>query len=133
MADDSFTKLFGMLSGALRSAAGGSRGAFGPGRPNRGVPRRVPGVYRYVNKTTGKVEYHGQSNDLLRRYQEHVRGAPPRFDERKHYFEWQEQTSGGTRERQEKEQEKILRDRPRLNRNKGGGGRTPNHRDWRPH
>ncbi len=66
--------------------------SFGPGRYKRGRPEKVPGVYRYVNKKTGKVDYQGQSIDLRRRYQEHLRGSSPPFDPKKHHFDWKEQT-----------------------------------------
>lgn len=65
---------------------------FGPGRYKRGEPESVPGLYRYVNKNTDKVDYQGQSNNLRRRYKEHLRGARPPFDPIKHHFDWKEQT-----------------------------------------
>lgn len=104
---------------------------FGLGRYRRGEPRSVPGVYRYVSKKTGQVVYQGESGDLRRRYQEHRRGSPPPFDPNKHHFDWKEQTRSKhsvddkVRERREKEKEKIRKHKPPLNKNKGGGGRTP--------
>ena len=104
--------------------------SFGVGRYRRGNPPSAAGNYRYVNKRTGKVEYVGDSNDLRRRYQEHLRGAPPAFDPDKHHFDWKEQNPAmdegeGLRERREKEREKIRQHNPTLNKNRGGGGRTP--------
>jgi predicted GIY-YIG superfamily endonuclease len=32
-----------------------------------------PGIYRHINKESGKVEYAGQTNDLRKRQQEHAR------------------------------------------------------------
>ena len=103
--------------------------SFGPGRYKRGKPESVEGVYRYVNKNTERVEYVGQSNNLRRRYQEHPRGAKPPLDPNTHHFDWKEQTGFiskalSTLERRIKEQKKIRKHNPILNKNKGGGGRT---------
>ncbi len=65
--------------------------AFGVGRFSRGEPPAAPGVYRYVGMGDGSVDYVGQTNNLRRRYQEHLRGAEPKLDLGKHYFEWKKQ------------------------------------------
>lgn len=36
------------------------------------IPRE-PGIYRHINKDSGRVEYAGQTNDLRKRQQEHAR------------------------------------------------------------
>lgn len=99
--------------------------SFGRGRPRRGKPNAVPGTYRYVNKRTGKVDYVGQSDNLRRRYQQHLRGDQPAFDPHTHHFDWQAQISGGTEERLQKEKDQYLDHKPPMNRRKGGGGRKP--------
>ena len=98
---------------------------FGPGRYTRGNPQAVPGVYRYVDKKTGRVLYKGQAVNLRRRYRQHLRGDPPAFNPSEWHFDWKEQKGGGVRERLEKEEEKIRQHKPPMNKNKGGGGRTP--------
>ena len=65
---------------------------FGSGRYRRGRPPAVQGVYRYVDKSSGRVDYVGQAVDLRKRYQQHLRGSKPVLDESVHYFEWKEQT-----------------------------------------
>ena len=67
--------------------------SFGPGRYRRGMPPSgVRGLYRYVDKSTGAVDYVGRSDDLRRRYQQHLRGSEPVLDESVHHFDWKEQT-----------------------------------------
>ena len=102
---------------------------FGPGRYKRGEPEPVRGVYRYVDKNTNEIVYVGQSKNLRRRYQQHLRGDKPPFDPNTQHFDWKEQTFlskvvSALMERQQKERDKIRQHNPPLNRNKGGGGRT---------
>ena len=99
--------------------------SFGRGRPRRGRPDAVPGTYRYVNKRTGRVDYVGQSDNLRRRYQQHLRGDHPVFDPHTHHFDWQAQVRGGTEERRQKEKDQERKHKPPMNTRKGGGGRKP--------
>jgi len=43
------------------------------------IPRK-PGIYRHVNKSTGKIEYVGQTNNLKKRQQEHARDGKLNLD-----------------------------------------------------
>lgn len=65
---------------------------FGRGRYSRGSPPNAPGMYRYVNKDTGKVDYVGQAVDIRKRYNEHLRGDAPPLDTGTHHFEWKKQS-----------------------------------------
>lgn len=68
--------------------------AFGVGRYSRGSPPNVPGVYRYVSKRSGDIDYVGQAVDLRKRYLEHLRGGrgnEPKLDPVTHHFDWKEQ------------------------------------------
>ena len=68
--------------------------AFGVGRFSRGAPPAAPGLYRYVSKRGGSVDYVGQAVNLRKRYQEHLRGGAgnePKLDLTRHHFEWKKQ------------------------------------------
>lgn len=62
---------------------------FGVGRYRRGDPPAAPGLYRFVNKHTGSVDYVGDAKNLRRRYQEHKRKG--KFDPDTHHFDWKKQ------------------------------------------
>jgi len=96
---------------------------YKPGRPSRKPPLKAPGLYRWRNKKTNKIEYVGETNDLKRRMLEHERSEKP-VNRETHYFEWK-QADGrfSVNKRREHETQKIDLHKPLLNRVRGGGGR----------
>lgn len=71
------------VADAEKSAAPRSTSAIGPGRMRqtdivKGRSSPLPaaaGVYRHTNKETNAIEYVGQTNDLRKRQQEHLRSG----------------------------------------------------------
>ncbi len=81
-----------------------------------------PGMYRHIDKETGNIDYVGQTDDLRKRQQEHVRNGKLNPDKQKVQFK--ESKSDATKEDLLKtEQEHIKRHSPSGNTYKGGNGR----------
>ena len=59
---------------------------FGRGRPSRQPPPNQGGEYRIRDAATGKLRYIGETNNLARRRNEHVRSKKLR--EGADIFEW---------------------------------------------
>ncbi len=100
---------------------------FLSGRPSRQSPPKDSGWYRFFNKDSKKYDYTGISNNLSRRFKEHIKGG--KFLEDKHIFEWKEISKGVKNPLDKlrlKEIQKIKKYVPTFNGNKGGGGRKPN-------
>ena len=97
-------------------------GIFKRGRPSRKEPSEKPGEYYFRNKTTKKVDYVGETNNLKRRKKEHTDSG--KLDQNEHWFESKEADGrSSSRTRREHEKSKIDRHKPRLNMRRGGGGR----------
>jgi hypothetical protein len=90
------------------------------GRPIRNrPPPDQPGLYRFINKKTGKMDYFGTTKSLSNRQKAHERSG--KFNG--HYFSFQPAKPGvSATALYEHEVKKIKKHRPRLNRNIGGGG-----------
>ena len=98
-------------------------GIFRRGRPNRQSPPSKPGLYRFVDKLTGTIDYIGETSDLNRRIGEHFRSSKPISPET-HHAEWQGADGRSTsRTRRQHERFKIDQANPPMNRRGGGGGR----------
>jgi|GEM_PF-2245955 len=81
-----------------------------------------PGTYRHRNKETGEIEYVGDTSNLRKRQQEHVRSG--KLDTSKQDVEYSVAKSGATREeRRQTEKDHISRHNPIGNKTKGGNGR----------
>lgn len=104
--------------------------AIGPGRMHKTdtvkgkdcpIPNK-PGNYRHTNKKTGEVEYVGESNNLRKRQQEHVRSG--KLDTSKQNVEYSTAKKDATREqRRQTEKDHIKRHNPQGNKTIGGNGR----------
>ena len=101
---------------------------YKPGRPvkydpftNAGTrPPALPGEYR-IRDASGNILYIGETNDLSRRMEEHIRSGKLAAG-----CTFEHQVADGrstSRTRREHEQEKIKQHQPLLNRSKGGEGR----------
>lgn len=85
------------------------------------IPNK-PGIYRYVNKEPGNINYVGQTDDLRKRQQEHVRNG--KLDPDEQYVQYKEAKPDSTKDdllRTEKDH--IKRHGPSGNTYKGGNGR----------
>lgn len=107
-------------------------GIYKPGRPRSYVPAlgkgtvppNKPGIYR-IRSITGEILYIGETCDLRRRIQEHIRAgkislaqaAPSRVE-----YQVADGRSS-SRSRREHERRKIASYKPLLNRSRGGEGR----------
>lgn len=81
-----------------------------------------PGMYRHVNKETGKVEYAGQTNDLRKRQQEHARDG--KLDTSTQKVAYSTSKPNATKDNLLKtEKEHIKRHDPSGNTYAGGNGR----------
>ena len=99
-------------------------GIFKRGRPSRQEPPRQPGIYRFRNKDTGKIDYIGESANLIRRISEQFRSKNMSVSPETHYAEWKIADGRSTsRTRRAHETREIEQHQPRLNRRRGGGGR----------
>ena len=99
---------------------------FRRGRPSRQDPPNAPGIYRFICKLTGRVDYIGEASDIARRIVTHLRSTKPVSIET-HHIEWQAADGRSTsRTRREHERAKINKHKPRLNKRGGGGGRRAN-------
>lgn len=102
---------------------------YKPGRPSKynpasdtgKEPPHSPGEYR-IRSTDSTIVYIGETNDLNRRMNEHIRsGKLPRDGST---IEYQTADSRSTsRTRRIHEQQKIAEHNPSLNKSKGGEGR----------
>ena len=96
---------------------------FPRGRPSRQAPPNRPGIYRFICKLTGRVDYIGEAVNIARRIIEHLQSTKP-VSRDTHYVEWQAADGRSTsRTRREYERTKINKHKPRLNKRGGGGGR----------
>ena len=108
------------------------RGAsvLGPGRmnqtdkikgPDSPIPNK-PGIYRHINKSTGEVEYVGQTNNLKVRQQQHANAG--KLDTEKQYVQYGTAKSTSSKDDLcNTEVEHITRHKPSGNTTKGGNGR----------
>lgn len=80
------------------------------------------GIYRHRNKSTGEVEYVGQTNNLRKRQQEHARDGKLNID--KQYVQYATAKSTASKDDLCKtEVDHIARHKPYGNTTKGGNGR----------
>lgn len=85
------------------------------------LPKK-PGIYRHVDKKSGEIYYVGQTNDLRKRQQEHVRNGKLNTD--KQYVQYKEAKPDATKDDLLKtEKEHIKRHNPSGNAYEGGNGR----------
>ena len=86
----------------------------------KGPPPSAPGIYRIIDRKTGKIIYIGTTNDLSRRPKEHQRSGL--HDSKLHIFAYQLAHKDATAiARYDVEKIKIEKHTPCLNRNGGGG------------
>ena len=107
-------------------------GVYKPGRPRKynpgaGAGQKPPaeaGEYR-IRGSDGKVTYIGETCNLRRRIDEHIRsGKLPADGKAESTVEYQVADGrSSSRTRRSHEQEKIARHTPPLNKSKGGEGR----------
>ena len=96
---------------------------FKPGRPERYNPPKSSGWYRFKNKKSGNYDYAGITNNLDRRAKEHIKAGKLIPD--KHWFEFKK-TDVPYDMLRTKEVAKIKQYGSQLlNKNIGGGGRSP--------
>ncbi len=89
--------------------------------PDSPLPN-APGEYRHRNKSTGEVEYVGQTDNLRKRQQEHARNG--KLDTDKQYVQYGEAKSTASKDDLLKtEVDHIARHKPSGNTTKGGNGR----------
>jgi hypothetical protein len=82
----------------------------------------TPGEYRHRNKSTGEVEYVGQTDNLRKRQQEHARDG--KLDTDKQYVQYGAAKSTASKDDLCKtEVDHIARHKPSGNTTKGGNGR----------
>jgi excinuclease UvrABC nuclease subunit len=98
------------------------KGPIKMGRPRcREAPPAAPGVYRWIDRKTGKAVYIGMTKDLSRRPKDHTR--KDWYDPERYTSAWQPANEGATSMNLGKgEKHQIKRNKPRYNRNAGGGG-----------
>ncbi len=85
------------------------------------IPKK-PGLYRHVNKDSGKVEYVGQTNNLRVRQQQHARDG--KLNTLKQYIYYSVAKIGVTKDELcNTEKTHIKRTKPSGNKTKGGNGR----------
>ena len=95
---------------------------YKPGRPSQQKPPKAPGEYRIINKSSGKADYIGETNDLRRRKAEHQRKE--KLNPQTQHFEWKKADGRSTsKTRREHEKTKIDRHGPPQNKTQGGEGR----------
>jgi len=117
--------IFNLLKGIFKSSDSKNSNGFPPGRPSRKDPPKERGWYRFTDMKTGEKKYVGITDDLSRRKSEHTRSG--KFDSSTSIFEHKVvEKSTPYSALRSKEIAKINKyGGPSLNRNKGGGGRTP--------
>ncbi|HEX5344586.1 MAG TPA: GIY-YIG nuclease family protein [Duganella sp.] len=118
------------IADAEKSAPPRSSSAIGPGRmrqtdivkgPNSPLPATA-GVYRHINKETKAIEYVGQTNDLRKRQQEHLRSG--KLDTNRQNVHYSAARSGVDKAALcATEVKHIERHKPSGNTTKGGNGR----------
>lgn len=82
----------------------------------------APGVYRHMNKSTGAVEYVGQTDNLRKRQQEHARDG--KLDTNKQFVQYGVAKSTASKaDLCKTEVNHIARHEPSGNTTKGGNGR----------
>ena len=98
---------------------------YNSGRPSKQAPPNKPGIYRWIHKKTGVIDYIGETCDLRRRMREHERSDKP-VSRETHDFAWK-QADGrfSYYKRRRHEHDKIKKKQPLLNSRGGGGGRKP--------
>jgi NAD(P)-dependent dehydrogenase (short-subunit alcohol dehydrogenase family) len=95
--------------------------SMSPAPSCRAWPRQA-GLYRIVNRMSGRITYIGVSNNIRRRMGEHRRAG--RFVPNRDYFYWQRAKLGTDLEAIfEHEVKKITQHKPRDNQRLGRGGR----------
>lgn len=98
-------------------------GIFKRGRPSRQDPPSGPGLYRFVDKLTGRLDYIGETSNLRRRISEHFR-SDKQVSPETHHAEWQAADGRSTsRTRRQQETLKISQFKPGMNKRRGGAGR----------
>jgi len=96
---------------------------FPSGRPSTKTPPKSGGWYRFRNNESGGYDYVGKSNNLFRRYKEHLRKG--KLNKKTHTFEYKETKNVPYNYIGKKEIEKIKKYFSSWNKNTGGGGRLP--------
>ena len=98
-------------------------GIFKRGRPSQQQPPDKPGIYYFRNKRTRKADYIGEANNLKRRKKQHI--ASKKLDPETHEFEFKVADGRSTsKTRRQHEEKKIDHHKPKMNKRRGGGGRT---------
>ncbi len=88
---------------------------------NANIPSK-PGIYRHVNKDSGKIEYVGQTNNLRVRQQQHARDG--KLNTLKQYIYYSIAKNGATKnDLCNTEKAHIKSKKPNGNKTKGGNGR----------
>ncbi|WP_300712176.1 GIY-YIG nuclease family protein [uncultured Brachyspira sp.] len=104
---------------------------YNSGRPKKYNPAikkgKIPpceaGEYR-IRDDEKNIDYIGETNNLKRRMQEHIRSGKLKIN---YTFEYQIADESSTSQtRREHEKEKIEQHKPALNKSKGGEGRPAN-------
>ena len=104
---------------------------YKPGRPNKynpttgagQKPPAKPGEYR-MRDSSGTITYIGETNNLARRTQEHIRSGRLSAGQGSSTIEYQVADGRSTSHtRREHERQSIHKHSPTLNRSKGGEGR----------
>jgi len=88
--------------------------------PSKSAPApKTPGVYNVLDKD-GKSKYVGESVDMKKRTQDHKRSGKFEEGDKANYIEMPGSTSD---ERRQREKEEIEKNKPYMNKSKGGEGR----------
>ena len=121
-------KTLGFVKGT--KTKGNKRSAINRGRMHKtdqikGSKSKIPpepGVYRHVDKATGKNIYTGQTNNLRKRQQEHARKG--KLNTSKHDVHWSSAKKLATKDDLcATEKAHIKRNKPINNKTRGGNGR----------
>lgn len=101
---------------------------YNPSTKEGKEPPHKAGEYRVRDSSTNQITYVGETNDLKRRMNEHVRTGKCRTGKNADTFEYKEADGRSTSNtRRVHEQQKIKQHNPPLNKSKGGEGRRAKH------
>jgi len=96
---------------------------------SKGKIPQGPGVYRFINKKTGKNAYTGEGVNMRTRTQAHRRQGRPFANPKTHEKQWKPMDGRSTsRTRRKVERNQIKKHNPKYNKNAGGGGRNAGRR-----
>lgn len=98
---------------------------FNPFTQKGHLPPHAPGEYRFRDQNAS-IMYIGETNDLNRRMQEHIRSGKLKAGYTVEFQVADGRSSSGTR--REHERAKIAQHDPKLNRSRGGEGRIAGRR-----